>query len=133
MHVFPARAGCLVFLLAALPVSAATVPLRDLTPQQVAALDDSQERLGTFDRALQALDARRARHKISLRDYRFQEHELLAFIANEADFQNAILHKDRTDPFILSTSQSNAIEEGCGYVLVFLARAGLECLNGVSH
>jgi hypothetical protein len=132
MRAMPGLAGVLVSLFVMLPASAATVSFRDLTAQQIAALDASQQRLATFDRALQALDQRRARRDISLKEYKYQEHDLLAFIANEADFQNAILHKDRTDPFTLSSDQSDKLKDGCEAALVILARGGLSLLNGVS-
>jgi hypothetical protein len=132
MRAMPGLAGCFLTLLAAFPASAATVAFRDLSPQQVAALDASQNRLATFDRALQTLDARRARQRISLRDYNYQEHDLLAFIANEADFQNAILHKDATDPFMLSSDQCDKIGEGCEYAGAILAKAGMAFLQGLN-
>ncbi len=129
MRVILCVAGFIVAMLATPNAFAATVAFRDLTPQQTAALDASQERLTAFDHALQMLDQRYARNRISLSDYRYQERDLLGFIANEADFQNAILHKDRPDPFMLSSDQSEKISQGCAYAAEFLAKGGLAFLQ----
>jgi ABC-type uncharacterized transport system fused permease/ATPase subunit len=129
MRALPGLAGCVLALFISLPAFAATVAFKDLSAQQIAALDASQQRLGEFYRALQILDARRARGKLLKQDYRRQQHELVGFIANEAEFQNAILHKEGTDGFVLSSEQLDKLQEGCETALAIVGRLGLEALT----
>lgn len=68
----------------------------DLSSTQILALQDSEQRLQTYDHALQALEVARTNHKISRQEYGYEEHDLTAFIAAEASFQNAILIKDKS-------------------------------------
>jgi hypothetical protein len=124
-------AGCLAVFFIAVPASASTNSWNDLSAQQVAALDASQQRLGEFDRALQILDRRHARGQLSRQDYQMQQHELVGFIANEADFQNAILHKDSAEAFVLSSEQTENLKNACGAVLAVLARVGLQALTAI--
>jgi len=124
-------AGCLAVLLLAAPADARTKSWKDLDGPQIVALQASQQRLDEFDRALQILDQRRARGRLSRQNYQFQQHQLVGFIANEADFQNAILHKDSAEAFILSREQLENLTNACGAVLVLLARVGLQVLASI--
>ena len=70
----------------------------ELTYPQVAALQDSERRLITYDRALQQLDFARTEKKISQRDYVRINHDLNGFIEAEAHYQNELLTKHSSFP-----------------------------------
>ena len=70
----------------------------DLSLDQKMALQRSEQRLATYDRALQALDVAREKGKISRRDYAYDQHDLVAFIGCEARYQNDIMTDDRPFP-----------------------------------
>jgi hypothetical protein len=122
-------AGCLVALFLGVTAGAHTKSWKDLDGQQIAALQASQQRLGEFDHALRILDQRRARGRVSRQDYQFQQHQLVGFIANEADFENAILHKDSGEAFILSSEQTDNLKNACEGVVAVLGRVGLQALT----
>ena len=76
-------------------IGCATVrTLDDLSAVQISALQESNERLDTFDKRLMDLDARFANKKIHVAAYKRQSTELTSLIAEECQFQNAILIKD---------------------------------------
>jgi hypothetical protein len=79
-------------------LDAKVIPYRKLTADQRVALQQSELRLATYDRALQALEVARKRGKISRIEYGYEKHDLTAFIAAEARFQNDILIDDRPFP-----------------------------------
>ena len=66
----------------------------DLSAVQISALQESNERLDTFDKQLMELDDKLARRKIHAVEYKRQADELTSLIAEESQFQNAILIKD---------------------------------------
>ncbi len=71
---------------------------RDLTLDEVLALQRSESRMATYDRALQALDVARSQGKISRREYGYEQRDLVAFIGAEARYQNDIMIDDRPFP-----------------------------------
>jgi predicted aminopeptidase len=85
--------GCLAVILAF--TGCATVKTYDdLSAVQISALQESNERLDTFDKRLQELDNQLATRKIRAAAYKRQADELTSLIAEESQFQNAILIKD---------------------------------------
>jgi hypothetical protein len=66
----------------------------DLSAVQISALQESNARLDTFDQRLQELDSMLAQRKIHAREYKRRADELTSLIAEESQFQNAILIKD---------------------------------------
>jgi len=66
----------------------------DLSAVQVKALQESNARLDAFDRSLMELDKKFAKGKIPPDAYKRRSHELTSLIAEECQFQNAILVKD---------------------------------------
>jgi hypothetical protein len=71
---------------------------KDLTLDEVLALEHSQTRLQTYDRALQALDTAHRIGKISNREYGYEQRDLVAFIGAEARYQNDIMVDDEPFP-----------------------------------
>lgn len=89
----------LAFGLGAPSVGRASVKtLDDLSSTQILALQDSERRLITYDFALQELQKARNSRKITDQQFRYQDQELTGFISEEAEFQNAILIKERKPP-----------------------------------
>jgi hypothetical protein len=91
----------LVLLVAAAvsaPLDAYVFPYRKLTADQRLALAQSEQRLQTYDRALQAVEQARREGKISRKEYGYEVHDLTAFISAEARFQNDILISNRPFP-----------------------------------
>jgi hypothetical protein len=86
--------GCSLIIAFALPANAAMRKFNDLSAQQVAALQNSEQRLIAYDHALQSLEDRHLRRKVDARAYETRKDELLALICDEAQFQNAVLTKD---------------------------------------
>jgi len=91
--------GCLAVILTFWTVIAftgcATVKTYDdLSAVQISALQESNERLDIFDKRLQELDNQLADRKIHAAAYKRQADELTSLIAEESQFQNAILIKD---------------------------------------
>jgi hypothetical protein len=66
----------------------------DLSAVQISALQESSERLDTFDQRLMELDAELGKGKIHAAPYKRRADELTSLIAEECQFQNAILIKD---------------------------------------
>ncbi|MCE0523521.1 MAG: hypothetical protein LV480_11495 [Methylacidiphilales bacterium] len=66
----------------------------DLSAVQVGALQESNERLDAFDKQLMELDDKLAKGKIHVAEYKKRADELTSLIAEESQFQNAILIKD---------------------------------------
>ena len=94
-------------------LDAKVVPYRKLSLDQRLALERSERRLETFDRALQILERERRLGKISRREYGYEAHDLTAYIKAEARFQNDILIDRR--PFLDDDAQdvmSNIIKYG---------------------
>ncbi len=108
-----------------------TRALKDLSPQQAAALNLSEDRLATFDRALQVLDERRARHLVSAREYEFQRNDLVGFIANEAQFQNAILVKESVPFELFPEKVVQGLEEAAAILGYLVIRVGGPMLQSV--
>jgi hypothetical protein len=90
--------GCCLALVFAWPVDAATRKISDLSAQQIAALEESEQRLAAYDHALQSLDDSRLRRKIGSSDYATRKNALIILICDEAQFQNAVLTKDSNKP-----------------------------------
>jgi hypothetical protein len=74
------------------------IPYRKLSTDQRVALQESEKRLGTYDRALQAIELARKKGRISRMEYGYEAHDLTAFIGAEARFQNEILISDQPFP-----------------------------------
>jgi outer membrane murein-binding lipoprotein Lpp len=66
----------------------------ELSTVQISALQESNARLDTFDQRLQELDSKLAQRKIHAAEYKRRADELTSLIAEESQFQNAILLKD---------------------------------------
>jgi len=66
----------------------------DLSAVQISALQESNERLDTFDKRLVILDDKLARGKVHVAEYKRRADELTSLIREESQFQNAILIKD---------------------------------------
>ena len=71
---------------------------RDLTTDQIMALQQSERRLDMYDRALKALPLAFKHRKISRREYGYEEHDLVAFISAEARYQDDILIDNQPFP-----------------------------------
>jgi len=90
----------LVILGLIIPLSAhgATRPLRDLKIGERTKLQESEQRMAVYDRALQALDSARAKGRISRQEYSYEQRDITAFIGAEARYQNDLLKKTSTFP-----------------------------------
>ena len=80
-------------LVASSPSHAAIRSFKNLTAAERADLQESQDHVVFYDRALQELDIALKHKKISRREYGYEERDLVAFIGAEAKFQNDILTK----------------------------------------
>ncbi len=99
---------------------------------QLSALQESEGRLITYDRALEQLDQARRHKKISRVRFEQESAELTAFIKDEADFQNAILLKP---PSSWSIDLDQVLQDAGEFVentLPILIRVGGMFLNGLS-
>jgi hypothetical protein len=83
---------------AAFPAQAKIRHESDLTTDEVLALQRSEQRLVTYDHALDQLDANRWHRKMSRTQFEFEQRQLVAFIGCEARYQNDILIDDRPFP-----------------------------------
>jgi hypothetical protein len=112
-------------------VKARVRSLNDLSALQIAALQESEQRLATFDLRLQELDHAHRVGKISFRTYSRKSKELTDLIADEAEFQDCILTKQSDLPEkadkVLATVGKFAVEAP-----LYLSMVALEAL-GVSH
>ncbi len=94
-----ALVGVIVFVLGgSVAAHGSVVPPHELTFAQAQALERSEQRLKVYDEALQAIDVARKKHRISRQEYTYEEHDLLAFIAGEARYQNDIMIKNGPFP-----------------------------------
>ena len=66
----------------------------DLSAVQISALQESDQRLDVFDQRLKELDDKLAKGKIHIAAYKRQADALTSLIAEESQFQNAILTRD---------------------------------------
>ena len=71
---------------------------RELTFPQIMQLEQSEQRMVTYDRALQAVDLARKKHRISAQEFAYEEHDLTAFISGEAVYQNDIMTRKSALP-----------------------------------
>lgn len=97
-------------------VEARLIPYRKLTADQRLQLETSEQRLGIFDRKLQALDLALRHHAISRTEYAYEAHDITAFIAAEARFQDDLLTDNQ--PFLSDDSQdvlANIVRYGVIY------------------
>ena len=100
----------------------------ELSSEQILALQDSEQRMLIYDRALTVLDQEKKAHRIGAKAYQYREHDLVGYIAEEASFQNAILIKEKTASSIdlgeIAQKAAGPMEEaamvifraGCAYV-----------------
>jgi hypothetical protein len=68
--------------------------LDDLSAMQISALQESSGRLDVYDQRLMELDKLLAQGKIRAASYHRQANQLTSLIADECQFQNAVLIKD---------------------------------------
>jgi hypothetical protein len=97
------RLAVILFGLAAFELSASVSEAKiksfqELSATQIMALQESENRLATFDRDLQDLEREREYKEISLREFAWQRRDLVAYIGAEAQFQNSILTHETTFP-----------------------------------
>jgi len=106
--------------------------LDDLSAVQISALQESNERLDTFDKQLMQLDAKLARKKVHTAAYKRQADQLTALIAEECQFQNAVLIKDPKIKVLAQELLDNIQKavDASPQVLGALAQAALRALAG---
>jgi hypothetical protein len=103
-------------------VEAKLIPYRKLTAEQRMELEASEQRMSTFDRTLQALESARKHGKISRKEYGYEAHDLTAYIAAEARFQNDILIDSRpVPPEDVREVMENIVKYGVVYPAMVIA------------
>ena len=106
----------LVLAIASADTAQARVRYHKLTPTEENDLLQSQRRLAIEEWYLADLDQKLAHHRVSLREYSYQEHDLTAMIASEAKYQNDIMVD--YDPAQLSEEQRELIENIVHYGVI---------------
>ncbi len=116
-------------------VEARVIPYRKLTLEQQMALDESERRMGIYDRALQALDRERKHGRISRGEYGYESHDLTAYIAAEARFQNDIMISDQPfPPDSVQEVMANIVKYGVVMPAEVIGSIAIRCapmLNGL--
>jgi hypothetical protein len=109
------------------------IPYRKLTPDQRLALQASEQRLATYDRALVALESARRHGKISRTEFHYEEHDLVAFISAESRFQNDILIDDQPfPPENVREVMENIVKYGVIYPAMVIGYLALRVLPSVT-
>jgi hypothetical protein len=106
----------------------------DLSAVQINALQESNTRLDVFDQRLRQLDTELARGKIHSGFYKQRAAELTSLIAEESEFQNAILVQDSKIK-VLVQKLSNGIQKMLVATPEFLgviAMGALKALSGAT-
>jgi hypothetical protein len=103
----------------------------DLSAVQISALQESNEWLDAFDKNLMELDAKLARGKIHVAGYKRRADELTSLIAEESQFQNAILIKDPKIKVIARHLLDN-IQKAIEATPAIAATIALEALRGLA-
>ena len=101
--------------------------LDSLKPDERQAYAASQQRLVIFDRELQSLDARYARHKIGRREYGYEQHDLIVLISGEADIENGILRHNEP---LISEGTREVMENIARYTVLVPAYAAAIAARG---
>ena len=102
------------------PAQAHVRSFHSLAPDERVAYEASQQRLVIFDRELQSLDARYARHKVSRREYGYEQHDLTVLISGEADIGNGILRHNEP---LISEGTREVLENIARYAVIVPAYA----------
>jgi hypothetical protein len=104
--------GCClsVFILEPDALATSIKSLGELNAQQAVALEDSQQRLLLFDRELQVVESQRMRRQINRQEFERKQSELVNVIADEAEFQNALLTKQKPNFELLSEKECEALK-----------------------
>lgn len=106
----------------------------DLSAVQINALQESNARLDMFDQRLRQLDTELARGKIHTGFYKQRAAELTSLIAEESEFQNAILVQDSKIK-VLARKLADGIQKtlaAAPEVLGVIAMGALKALSGAT-
>ena len=103
----------------------------DLSAVQISALQESNERLDAFDKRLMELDHQLASREIHAAAYKRQADELTSLIAEDCQFQNAILIKDPKIKIMAQHLLDN-IQKAFAASPVIVAKLALGVLEGIA-